>query len=466
VRIVLISAVLVASAALTAFLVVAFDIFSPDPDRIPLLIGTAALWGLFVLAVFMLRRVQGRAIVVLILAGSTLIGSAAMAGPPNTSTDSARYAWDGIVQNAGISPYAYTPANDRLDDLRPEWLFPSPVTDSAGEPSCVGERLETVKKTESREIFCSTLNRTTVPTIYPPAAEIFFAGLRAITGPAPGFWVMQLAGLLLSLGTTVMLLFGMRRHGINPRWAALWAWCPLVATEAVTNSHVDILGVIFVVAAVFLASAGRYWLGGIALGAAIATKLIPVLAAPAMLRGRGWKVIVASIATFALLYVPYVLATGIGVLGYLPGYLSEEGYEDGTRFALISLVAPGGAGIIVAGTLLVVVAVLVIVKTDPAHPWLGQLVMIGSALLIVSPRYPWYALLLLPFIALTGRWEWLAVPFALTIRLLIPDDLVTQLATGAAVLVVVGVTLWRRRSSRRDRNGAAAISQSAERSLP
>jgi hypothetical protein len=370
------------------------------------------------------------------------------------------------VQNAGISPYAYTPANDRLDDLRPEWLFPSPVTDSAGEPSCVGERLETVKKTESREIFCSTLNRTTVPTIYPPAAEIFFAGLRAITGPAPGFWVMQLAGLLLSLGTTVMLLFGMRRHGINPRWAALWAWCPLVATEAVTNSHVDILGVIFVVAAVFLASAGRYWLGGIALGAAIATKLIPVLAAPAMLRGRGWKVIVASIATFALLYVPYVLATGIGVLGYLPGYLSEEGYEDGTRFALISLVAPGGAGIIVAGTLLVVVAVLVIVKTDPAHPWLGQLVMIGSALLIVSPRYPWYALLLLPFIALTGRWEWLAVPFALTIRLLIPDDLVTQLATGAAVLVVVGVTLWRRRSSRRDRNGAAAISQSAERSLP
>ena len=462
-RIVLISAVLVASAALTAFLVVAFDIFSPDPDRIPLLIGTAALWGLFVIAVILLSRVQGRAIIVLILAGSTLIGGGAMAGPPNTSTDSARYAWDGIVQNAGISPYAYTPANDRLDELRPDWLFPPTVPDSAGEPSCVGERLETVKKTESREIFCSTLNRSTVPTIYPPAAEIFFAGVRAITGPAPGFWVLQLAGLLLSLGTTVMLLFGMRRHGINPRWAALWAWCPLVATEAVTNSHVDLLGVVFVVAAVFLATSGRYWLGGIALGAAIATKLIPVLAAPAMMRGRGWKVIVASIVTFALLYVPYVLATGIGVLGYLPGYLSEEGYEDGTRFALISLVAPGGAGIIVAGSLLVVVAVLVIVKTDPAHPWLGQLVMIGSALLIVSPRYPWYALLLLPFIALTGRWEWLAVPFALTIRLLIPDDLVTQIVTGTAVIIVVAVTLWRRRVARRERTTAGAISRSAER---
>ncbi|WP_166791698.1 glycosyltransferase family 87 protein [Cryobacterium frigoriphilum] len=467
-RTVLISLVLAASAALTGFLVVAFDIFKPGPDRIPLLIGTTALWALFALAVFLLRRVQGRAIVVLILAGSTLIGGAAMAGPPNTSTDSARYAWDGIVQNAGISPYAYTPADDRLDELRPDWLFPAPVTDADGEPSCVGERLETVKKTDSREVFCSTLNRTTVPTIYPPAAEIFFAGVRAITGPAPGYWVLQLAGLLLSLGTTVMLLFGMRRHGINPRWAALWAWCPLVATEAITNSHVDMLGVVFVLAAVFLAASGKHWLGGIALGVAIAAKLIPVLAAPAMLRDRGWKIIVASVATFALLYVPYVLATGIGVLGYLPGYLSEEGYEDGTRFALISLVAPGGAGVIVAGILLLVIAVLVIVKTDPAHPWLGQLVMIGSALLIVSPRYPWYALLLLPFIALTGRWEWLAVPLALTLRLLIPDDLVTQLATGAAVLVIVGVTLWRRRAARAARTAGAdsASSRSAERSRP
>jgi hypothetical protein len=459
VRFTLISVVLVLSAALTGVLVVAYELFAPDRDRVSLLMGTIALWALFALALILLRRVQGRAVVALILVGSALIGGAAMAGPPNTSTDSARYAWDGIVQNAGISPYAYTPADDRLDDLRPDWLFPAPEADAAGNLRCIGERIEKVEQTPSGDVLCSALNRTTVPTIYPPAAEIFFAGVRAITGPAPGYWVLQLTGLLLSLGTTVMLLAGMRRHGIDPRWAAMWAWCPLVATEAVTNSHIDMLGVVLALAAVFLASSGRHWLGGIALGAAIATKLIPVLAAPAMLRDRGWKVIAASIATFALLYVPYVLATGIGVLGYLPGYLSEEGYENGTRFALISLVAPGSSAVIVAGVLLVVIAVLVIIKTDPAQPWLGQLVMIGSALLIISPRYPWYALLVLPFIALTGRWEWLTVPFALTLRLLIPDSLVTQIATGVAVLVIVGVTLWRRRR-------VSAISGSATRSLP
>jgi len=442
VRIFLVSVLLAASAALTGFTVLAFDLFRPGRDSVQLLICTAALWGLFALAVVALRGVRGRAVAVLILAGSMGIGAAAMIGPPNTSTDSARYAWDGIVQSAGISPYAYVPADDRLDSLRPDWLFPAPERSAEGE-TCRGERIERVQKTPSGEILCSALNRTTVPTIYPPAGEIFFAGIRAVTGPEPSYWPLQLAGLLLSVGTTAMLLAGMRRRGIDPRFAALWAWCPLVATEAVNNSHVDMLGVVFTLAAAFLVTREAYWQGGIALGAAVATKLIPVIAAPAMLRRQGWKVVLAAVLTFAILYVPYVLATGIGVLGYLPGYLSEEGYEDGTRFALVSLIAPGGSAIVVAGVLLALIAALVVWKTDPARPWLGQLVMIGSALLVLSPRYPWYALLLLPFIALSGRWEWLAVPLALTVRLLVPSVALTRVTIAAAVIIIVVMSVRR-----------------------
>ncbi|TFC86089.1 DUF2029 domain-containing protein [Cryobacterium sp. TMT3-29-2] len=445
VRIAVVSLLLAASAALTAFSVLSYDLFKPGRDTVPLVICTAGLWLLFALAVLVLRGVRGRAVVVLILAGSVGTGAAAMVGPPNTSTDSARYAWDGIVAMEGISPYAYTPADDRLDALRPDWLFPGPVLSEAGEPVCVGERIQTAQKSESGDILCSALNRTGVPTIYPPAAEIYFAGVRAITGPDAEYWPLQLTGLLLSVGTTVMLLVGMRRRGIEQRFAALWAWCPLVATEAVTNSHVDMLGVVFTLSAVFLVTGRRYWSGGIALGAAIATKLIPVLAAPAMLRRQGWKVTVAAVVTFLLLYVPYVLTTGIGVLGYLPGYLSEEGYEDGTRFALLSLVAPGGSAVIVAGVLLIVIAVLVIWKTDPDQPWLGQLVMIGSALLILSPRYSWYALLLLPFIALSGRWEWLLVPMALTLRLLVPSIPLTRVAIATAIVVIIVMSIHRAR---------------------
>jgi hypothetical protein len=441
VRTILVSIVLAASAALTAVLVVAFDLFRPTRDTVPLLVGTLILWALFAAAVLLLRRVQGRAVVVLILAGSVVLGGAAMAGPPNTSTDSARYAWDGIVQNEGISPYAFVPADERLDELRPDWLFPAPV-ERAGEPACVGERIETIDRDDG-SVLCSALNRTGVPTIYPPAAELYFAGVRAVVGADAGYWPLQLTGLLLCVGITGMLLVGLRNRGLDPRLAALWAWCPLVATEGVTNSHVDLLGVAFVLAAAFWVSSAKYVRGGILLGVAIGVKLIPAIAAPAMIRRQGWKVLTAAVVTFALLYLPYVLATGIGVLGYLPGYLSEEGYEDGSRFALVSLIAPGSSAIVVAAILLAALAALTIWKTDPDRPWLGQLLMIGGTLLVLSPRYPWYALLLLPFIALSGRWEWLAIPLALTVRLLVPSLTVTRVTLAIALVVIVIVSVRR-----------------------
>jgi hypothetical protein len=441
VRTIFVSILLVASAALTAVLVVAFDLFRPSRDTIPLLVGTLTLWALFAAAVILLRRVHGRAVVVLILAGSAVLGGAAMAGPPNTSTDSARYAWDGIVQNAGISPYSFVPADERLDDLRPDWLFPAPA-DRAGEPVCVGERIETVDRDDG-SVLCSALNRTGVPTIYPPAAELYFAGVRAVVGADAGHWPLQATGLLLCVGITGMLLVGLRNRDLDPRLAALWAWCPLVATEGVTNSHVDLLGVAFVLAAAFCVSSAKYFRGGILLGVAIGVKLIPAIAAPAMIKRNGWKVLTAAVVTFALLYLPYVLATGIGVLGYLPGYLSEEGYEDGSRFALVSLIAPGSSAIVVAAILLAGLAAVTVWKTDPDRAWLGQLVMVGGTLLVLSPRYPWYALLLVPFIVLSGRWEWLAIPLALTVRLLVPSLTVTRVSLAMALVVIVVISLRR-----------------------
>jgi hypothetical protein len=64
-------------------------------------------------------------------------------------------------------------------------------------------------------------------------------------------------------------------------------------------------------------------------------------------------------------------------------------------------------------------------------------------MLIVTPRYPWYALLLVPMIAATGRWEWLAVPLALTERLLIADVTLARITVGLAIVLIVAVSLHR-----------------------
>jgi len=438
-RIVFTTVLLALSSVATALSVSALPFYdSKSHEFKPLVLITVGLWLLFALSLVALRGVTGRASVVLVLVGTLAIGLAAMAGPPNTSTDSARYAWDGIVQNAGISPYTYVPSDLALTELRTDWLFPEPV-----DGECVGERIMSVDEPGTGDLVCTAINRATVPTIYPPASELVFAGLRFFTGAGPQYWPSQLLGLLVSLGVTVLLLRALQKSGRDPRWAAIWGWSPLVATEGITNSHIDIVSALLLVVASMLVASGRRWVGGAALGASIATKLIPVIGAPALLGRRPLPVIAASVAVFLALYIPYVIADGIQVLGYLPGYLSEEGYETGTRFIMLSLIAPGPASLVLAAVLVAATGALVWWKTDPTNPWLGQLVMIGVTLLVVTPRYPWYALLLIPMIAMTGRWEWLAVPLALTERLLVPSVDLARLSVGVAIVIIVVMSIRR-----------------------
>lgn len=438
-RIVVTCLLLAVAAAGTALSITVLPYYDDKTGGVPPLVWvTAGLWIVFAVSILSLRAVRTRAAIVLVVVGSVAVGGAAMAGPPNTSTDSARYAWDGIVQNAGISPYDFVPADPALAELRPDWLFPAPIVKTNGEPGCTGARIMTVKEPGTGDVLCTAINRARVTTIYPPASEIVFAAVRFVTGPAPQYWPSQLFGLLVSLGTTVLLLRGLIARGRDPRWAALWGWCPLVATEGVTNSHIDIVGATLLLGATLLVSTRRPLLGGVALGVATSVKLIPAIGTFALIRRNPFRVGLGAIGVFALLYLPYVVASGIGVLGYLPGYLGEEGYTTGTRFIMLSPVAPGESALVVAGILILITAALTWWKSNPDDPWLGQLVMIGVTLLIVTPRYPWYALLLVPMIAMTGRWEWLAVPLALTERLLIPSvDLARLTVTVAIVLIVV-----------------------------
>lgn len=443
--------VLLGALATVTALSTALSAFVPE-QAIPLGIGTVSAWILAGSAFLVLLRLHGRAALVLVFAGSAALGLAAMAGPPNLSTDSARYAWDGILQNEGVSPYAHVPAADSLDQYRQDWLFPPATTATDGLPQCTGTRIEPTTTVPDGEPLCTALNRPRVPTIYPPVAEGFFAAVRSVVPPAAQYWPLQAAGLLLSLGTTTLLVIGMRGRGLDPRWAAVWGWSPFAAAEAVTNSHVDALGALLIVAATFAATPvvrgplgrGRAILTGIGVGLAAATKFVPAVAAPPIARRRPFTVAIAAAVTFAITYVPYVALTGWAVIGYLPGYLDEEGYDNGTRFALLSLL-PGPIATPVALVLILAVLVAAWWRTDPERPWQAQTVSVGLVLLIASPAYPWYALILIPFIALSRRWEWLAVPLALSTRAILPEPWEGTLFLALAAVATIAASVVRNR---------------------
>jgi len=363
-------------------------------------------WLAYGLAAWLIRRVPLRAAAGLIVAGGIAVQVVAVSAPPQNSTDSYRYIWDGEVQAAGIDPYAHVPAARALHFLRTPFLW------HHGAQFCVS----TTQLQASRLIAhgCTMINRPTVPTIYPPVAEAYFHAAHYLPFETTSSTPIQALGASLAIITTVLLMVGLRRLGRNIRLAALWSWCPTVALEAGNNAHVDVLAVaISVIALVYLATAGssrrRALAGGLLLGLAIGTKLTPGLMLPAVLRRRRWPLVGAAVgAALAAVYLPHVLAVGSKVIGFIPGYLREEGYSSGNRFGLIGLFITGKAATFAAVLVLALVALGVYWYARPDQPWRGAVVMTGAALAVTTPHYQWYSLLLVMLVALDGRVEWLA----------------------------------------------------------
>ncbi|MGR4880461.1 glycosyltransferase 87 family protein [Streptomyces sp. LARHCF249] len=396
---------LLAALTVTLVLTVRKDGYFADPAG--LFWWYAASWALFAAAAWALRKVSARHVAPLVLAGAVAVAATGLVAAPRTSTDSFRYAWDGRVQAAGISPYDHPPADPALAGLRDDWLFPQ------GAAACAGpDRAPVTDGT------CTRINRPQVHTLYPPVAEGYFLLVHALSSSDVRHKALQTGAALLSVATAGALLRILRRRG-DPRNAAYWAWCPAVPIEAVNNAHVDVLAVLLSVAALGVVARHKV-MGGALFGLAIATKMLPGVLLPGALSGvrrtrDAVGVLLPAAAVVALVYLPYVVGSSSSVFGYLGGYAEEEGYEDagaGGRYALLRLLLPDTWALPLAVGVMAGVVAYVLRRGDPDRPWSGALLVTGTAFLLMTPGYSWYALLLVALVALDGRWEWLGVAVA------------------------------------------------------
>ncbi|WP_326826120.1 glycosyltransferase family 87 protein [Streptosporangium sp. NBC_01756] len=436
--------------ALTTTLVftIGYDGYHADPAGLSWRYATS--WLLFATAAWLLRKVPLRQAVVLVFVGSAVVAATGLVAQPRTSTDAYRYAWDGRVQAAGISPYDHAPADPALATLRDDWLFPTGT-------ACQGPDRAPVP-TPGDTPHCSRLNRPTVHTIYPPVAEAYFYAVGRASPPDTRLKPFQIAGAALSLAVTaaLLLILGRLRRG-DPRMAVYWAWCPAVPVEAVNNAHVDMLSVLLTVAGLGLLASRKRLTGGALLGAAVATKLIPAVVLPGALSGvRRVRDLIAVLVPAAVVttlsYLPYTLASHASIFGYLGGYLEEEGYADAStrnRYALLRLLLPEAWTVPVLAAAMLLVTGYVLWRGDPERPWSGALLVTGTAFLLLTPGYSWYALLLVALVALDGRWEWLAIAAAgaatyVTGRAFdTPETVGTTAYAIAAAAVLIGWA-WRR----------------------
>jgi alpha-1,6-mannosyltransferase len=346
---------------------------------------------------------------------------------PLLSDDIYRYVWDGKVQAAGINPYRYYPADDALVSLRDNAVYPK-------------------------------INRVDwAVTIYPPVAQMFFF---LVTRLGENITTMKIAMVACDGVIAAIILLFLKRLGRPLTRLVAYAWHPLPMWEIANNGHVDALMTMLAMLGLWLALGGRPLRGAIAISLGALAKPLAVLALPAAWRPWDWKVPLMVAAVIMLCYLPY-LSVGWGVFGYLTtGYLHEEGLESGSTFWILSVVreifggARGDTVVYLALSALAVVAMAMFAAHRAEQSIDARLADINTLLLVtlflLSPNYPWYFLLVTPFVALRGgmpNWALTVGPILLQEEVAWDYNvplLVRETVFYGAFLAACGYVVWQR----------------------
>ena len=119
-----------------------------------------------------------------------------------------------------------------------------------------------------------------------------------------------------------------------------------------------------------------------------------------------------------LLYLPFAGA-GMGVVGFLPRYLEEQGLSSGEGVFWLALLGKAGLlrptmSAVFAGSVGVAMVGLALWTrrrgaTDITSQLRGTALLLVAFFLLITPTFPWYFLAALPMAPLIGAWS----PFAL-----------------------------------------------------
>lgn len=336
-----------------------------------------------VVAAAVLMRPPRASDLLVILAVAIALRAMAVTTAPGLTTDAFRYVWDGRLSLAGISPYLYVPADDRLAQFRDAAIFPH-------------------------------LNqKETAFTIYPPAAQMAFAAgawLDRVVGTATdaGHNGMKLVMLICEAVIVWALLRWLASERLPRERVLLYVWHPLPLWEFASQAHIDAAAAAFVVIAVLMAVKSRQGAAGALLAAATLVKYFPLVLIPALWTRWNWRMPLAFLATAAVLYAPHLWAAGPKVIGFLATHLDNEGYREGWGFhpvwfiRTIGLGWPGGPAYTIAA-LAVLGSLAFVVFFDRRRSEIrpAQLVTLAAAFVwITSSHYPWYFGWLVPLLTI------------------------------------------------------------------
>ncbi len=341
----------------------------PGTEQRPGSATTLALFAfsLYAAALAVARPLSSRRALIAAVVLGVLFRALLIPEPPSLSDDYYRYLWDGLLQHRGINPYRYAPSDPAVAGLD--------------------------------EALRARVNHPTVPTIYPPLAQFAFFLTRFLPG---GWLALKAVWLFLDLGLAALLYRMVPEGRRTQAWTLYW-WSPLVVIEVAGNAHLDLLGVLPLVAALWWARRSAIGVG-LSLAGAGLVKYFPAVLLPAAIRRTGARSAAAFIVAAIVLYLPYASA-GPRLFAGLLSYAQSWRFNDGL-FAVLAW----GLGSAAAAKALALAVVGTIAIQSVRNDWslTRAAFWVTGALIILSPTvHPWYLVWMVPLVAIRPNRAWL-----------------------------------------------------------
>lgn len=180
---------------------------------------------------------------------------------PGLSDDVYRFIWDGRLIYNGLDPYAQLPS--------------AYLNQGTG---------------LTNELY-GLLNSQSYFTIYPPLNQAIFF-LSVVFNPESEIWsivIIRVIILAFEFGNIRLIRKLLRHYGLPQKYGLLYALNPLVILELTGNLHFEGILIFFLLLSIWFYEQKRFYKSALFFGMSVATKFLPLIFLPLMLKKLGLK---------------------------------------------------------------------------------------------------------------------------------------------------------------------------------
>ncbi|MBK7379567.1 MAG: hypothetical protein IPJ03_11265 [Ignavibacteriales bacterium] len=192
---------------------------------------------------------------------------------PSTSDDVYRYVWEGKVVVNGFNPFTTPPNSNVLSSLQ--------------------------------DSNYTKVTYKNIPAIYPPFSQLVFATAYILT--EDNLLGLKLIYFICEFFTLIFLLKLLHLKKINLNRIILYAWLPLPIMEYFVNVHLDPVGIMFLIIAVYFIEREKFAGASVFLALSFLSKLIGIFLLPLIFRKAGINKSVLFIFIFSFVSIIFYL---------------------------------------------------------------------------------------------------------------------------------------------------------------